>query len=315
MRRRESAPVLPAIVTLLASALLIAPVAGRETRARLRTVYVSVTDNNGVAVKDITAADLDVKEGGQSREITDVKLATSPVRLAFLIADGGQGGFEPALAAILQKMADTTEVSISGVVEQTEKLVDYTADVDKLVEAIQKLGRRANRQTSGQLMEAISETLKTLPKPGARPMIVVMRAGGATASPIRADVVREAIRKTGTRLYVIAARGSGGSGAAAGGGGGGAMGQARTDYAASESASRGRDLETVLNDGSKESGGRYVEFSGQALVKTAEQIADEIMAQYEVSYVLPDGTEPSDRLEVTARRKNVKLAAPTKIAN
>ena len=312
MFRQRSAMVLP---VLAAALLLSAPLLGREARARVRTVYLSVIDNNGAPVKDLTATDLDIKEGGQVREIAEVKLATSPIRMAFLVADGGAGGFEPALAGILQKTVETTEVSISGVVEHVENLVDYTTDVDKLVEAIKKLGRRANRQTSGPLMEAIADTLKTLPKPGHRPILIVMRAGGAAVSPIRADVVRETIRKTGTRLYVIAGRGSGSSGAAAGGGGSLGMGQARTDYASSESASRGRDLETVLNDGSKESGGRYVEFSGQALVPTAESVADEIMAQYEVSYLLPDGVEPSDRLEVTTKRKNVKLGAPTRIAN
>jgi hypothetical protein len=142
-----------------------------------------------------------------------------------------------------------------------------------------------------------------------------MRASGGASSPIRADVVRETMRRTGTRLYVLAPRGAATSGAAAGGGGGGNMGQARTDYAASESAYRGRDLETVLNDGSKETGGRYEEFSGPTLLTAAEQIADELMAQYELSYALPDGVDPSDRLEVTTKRRNARVQAPTRIAN
>ena len=50
--------------------------------------------------------------------------------------------------------------------------------------------------------------------------------------------------------------------------------------------------------------------------KTAiERIADELMAQYELSYVLPDGVDPTDRLEITSKRKNVKVQAPTRIAN
>jgi len=70
-----------------------------------------------------------------------------------------------------------------------------------------------------------------------------------------------------------------------------------------------------LNDGSKDTGGRYAEFSGQALLKVAEQVADELAAQYEVSYVLPDGTDPADRIEVTTKRKNAKVQAPSRIQN
>lgn len=287
----------------------------RARRAQIRTVLVSVTDKDGVPLKDLTAADFEVKEGGKPREVSDLKPATTPLRMAMLVADGGAGGFQQGMAAILQKMHDTTEVSIVSIVEQPERVVDYTTDVEKLVDGIQKVGPRSGRQATGQLMEAISDTLKTIAKPGFRPVIIVMRAYGSGASAIRADVVREAIRKTGTRLYVMAPAGAAGAGASSGSGGSGAMGQARTDYAASESASRGRDLETVLNDGSKESGGHYDQFSGPTLMKVAERIADELMAQYELSYLLPDGVDPTDRLEITSKRKNVKVQAPTRIAN
>jgi VWFA-related protein len=304
-------------VSAVCGALVVStPVAGGAARAMVRTVLVSVTDRDGAPIKDLTPADFDVKEGGQARAVTDVKAASTPLRLAFLVADGGVGGMQPAIAAILQKMTENTEVAITSVVEQPDLLANYTTDVDKLVEAIQKLGQRTNRPTSGQLMEAINDTIKTLPKPGTRPVMVVMRAAGSTASPIRADVVREALRKSGIRMYVIASRGSGASGASAGGGGGGgAMGQARSDLANSEAASRGRDLETVLNDGSKDTGGRYEEFAGQAIVKVAEQVANEITSQFELSYTLPDGVDPSDRIEVTTKRRNAKVQAPTRIAN
>jgi VWFA-related protein len=304
------------LVTIGGLVAVSASAADRGVRAMVRTVYASVTDKDGAPLTDLTAADFEVKEGGKVREISDVKRATTPLRLAFIVADGGMGGMQPGLASILQKMTQDTEVSITSVVEQPETLVDYTTDVDKLVDAIQKLGQRATRPTSGQLMEALDDTIKTLPKPGTRPVLIVFRAVGATASPIRADVVREALRKSGIRLYVIAARGSGASGASGGGGGGGgSMGQARGDLANSEAASRGRDLETVLNDGSKDTGGRYQEFAGQALIKISEQVADELSSQYEISYLLPDDVDPADRIDVTTKRKNAKVQAPSRIAN
>jgi hypothetical protein len=62
------------------------------------------------------------------------------------------------------------------------------------------------------------------------------------------------------------------------------MGAARSDYAASESADRGRELEVVLNDGAKESGGRHEQVAGPNIGKAAEQICQELLNQYEVSY-------------------------------
>jgi hypothetical protein len=283
-------------------------------RVQVRTVYVSATDKDGAPLKKLSAADLEVKEGGKVREIVDVKPATKPIRMAILVADGGSGGFGQGMAALLQKLQGETEMSLVSVVDRPERIVDYTNDVDKLVAGIQRLGPRNRQQASGQLMEAIVDTLTTLPRPGYRPVIVVMRTGGAAATIVRADIVRDTVRKTGTRLYVLAPAGAGGPGGVAGGGGSGNMGQARADYAAAESASRGRDLELVLNDGSKESGGRYEQITNPTLLKAADRIADELLAQHEVSYALPDGVDADERVEVTTKLKDVKVQAPTRIA-
>ena len=51
------------------------------------------------------------------------------------------------------------------------------------------------------------------------------------------------------------------------------------------------------------------------LVKVAEQVANELTSQFEVSYMVPDGENPSDRIEITTKRKNVKVQAPTRVAN
>ena len=103
--------------------------------------------------------------------------------------------------------------------------------------------------------------------------------------------VREAFRKSNTQLYVISPAGN------VGGSGGNTQ------------------LDIVLNDGSRDTGGRHERFSGQTLNKVAEQISQELLNQYQLTYVLPEGTKPSDRLEITTKRKGLKVNAPTRIAN
>ena len=52
------------------------------------------------------------------------------------------------------------------------------------------------------------------------------------------------------------------------------------------------ELEVVLNDGSKDTGGRHEQVSAQTLAKIAEQVAQEIVNQYEVSYSTAEGSKP-----------------------
>jgi VWFA-related protein len=310
---------IPAVLAFVSS-----PLAGRSaTEAKngvqaqqTRTVYVSVTEKNGTPTTDLTAADFDVKAGGQPREVVSAQLTTTPIRMAIVVADGGTGAFQVAAATLVQQLQSVAEFALVSVVEQPERIVDYTNDLDAVVAGLKRMGNRTGKPTTGQLMEAIAETLKDARREGKRPVIVVMSIGGAASSSLRADAVREDLRKTSTVLYAISPVGGGaGRGAAAGGGGSGNMGAARTDYAASESASRGRDLEVVLNDGSKESGGRHDQVNGQALIKAVEQICQELLNQYQLSYVAPDGVKPGDRLEVSSKRKGVKVNAPSRVAS
>ena len=121
--------------------------------------------------------------------------------------------------------------------------------------------------------------------------IVTVTVGGAAATDVRAPDVREALRKSNTQLYVMSPVGS------VGGSGGNTQ------------------LDIVLNDGSRDTGGRHDRFSGQTVNKVAEQISQELLNQYQLTYVLPDGAKPSDRLEVATKRKGLKVNAPTRIAN
>ena len=96
---------------------------------------------------------------------------------------------------------------------QPETVVDYTGDAERLVAGIEKMGQRAGGQPSGaQLLEAINENLEGLAQPGKRPVMVVMRLGGAATSQIRPEVVRETIRKAGIQLFALSPPNAGGGG-------------------------------------------------------------------------------------------------------
>jgi hypothetical protein len=71
----------------------------------------------------------------------------------------------------------------------------------------------------------------------------------------------------------------------------------------------------VLNDRSKQSGGRHIYFSGQTIIPEIEKLAQELQSQYQLTYSLPAGSKPSDRIQVTSKRRNTRVLAPERIAN
>src|SRR4029453_4860809 len=264
-------------------AMEVAPLAQAQQR---RTVYVSVTQKDGAPVTDLTAADFDIKEGGKPVEVIAAEVTKTPIRLTIIVADGGTGAFQYSLATLVQRLQDAAEFSLVSVINQPDKLVDFTNDLDKVVEGMKRLGPRGTTKTAGQVIEAIDQAVKDGPQPNKRPVIIVITVGGTASTDVRANDVREALRKSGTLLYVVSPAGSvGGSG----------------------------QLDIVLNDGSRDTGGRHEQFTNQSLAKLAEQISQELLNQYQLSYVLPAGAQPSDRLEVSTKRKGVRLNAPTRI--
>ena len=67
------------------------------------------------------------------------------------------------------------------------------------------------------------------------------------------------------------------------------------------------NLAQVLGDGSKDSGGRHDQVISTTLVPALERMADELLNQYAISYMLPDGAKPGDKLSVSSTRRGVKL--------
>jgi hypothetical protein len=298
---------------MVASIAALVAASGVGARARATTprkFYVSVVDSKtNDPVKDLTAADFEVKEGGKTQEIS-VAPASSPLRVTLIDADGGTGVYQNAVIGVINGLGRLGEYRLVGVAEQPLQLTDYTSDMQVLSAAVPKLARRTASRTPGQVMEAIFEATKTIAADGKRPVIIVFRVGGEAGTSIQATTVRDALRKTGAVLYVVSPVGGGGMGASGMG-----MQTNAKDADESESMSNAAELGRVLDDGSKESGGHHDMAAPSALGKVVDQLVNELKSQYEVSYTLADGVKPSDRLQVSSKRKNVKVYAPSKIAN
>jgi hypothetical protein len=261
-----------------------------------RTVYVTVTDGKGAPVTDLTIADFVVKEGGKEREVVKAEPATARMRLAVGVEERltpdtaiRQGIFE-----FLKRVSSAAEISLITIGLANRTVVDYTTDPNMLVGAINKFTLNASRDSN--VPEGILEIADTFIKnrPERPAMVIVAIAGGQSSTESR--VVLERLGASGATMYAatLGSRGVSGSGV-------GTLGD-----------ESGRDQ--VLGDGPRQSGGRHIDVNATAgIPKALQQIADDLLAQYAITYVLPDGVKPAKRFNISTKRRGVSLRAPSTI--
>jgi len=309
---------LPRTPSVLALALFCTTVAAipltGAVQGTVRKVYVTVTDKDGNPVIDMKAADFEVKEGGKTQEI-NTKIADAPIRMAVILSDRGSGAFQLATLRLLEPLVGKGEFSITTLNPQPENVMAYTGNPREIEAGLEKIGRRGNPQLGAQVVDTIYDVATKIKKEGSRPVIVVMRGGGEGPTSTRAERVRDEIRKAGAILYTLSTTGTQGMQRSTQATGAVTASSAERAMSNDEQNEGLMILGTVLGEGAKDSGGRHDQNVATTLVPTAQRIAKELLNQYEISYTLPSGTKPSDRIQVTSKRKNVELAAPTRIAN
>jgi hypothetical protein len=278
-----------------------------------RTVYVSATDKDGQTVRDLQAAEFEVKVAGKPRDVVSVEEAKIPLRIALLVADQGTGAFQLGLAHFMQRLLGHAEFALTSVIMQPEKVVDYSHEGAALSAGLSRLGPRG-RQTGAQLMEAIEDATKDVQHEDRRPVIVVMRFGGEAATSLSPDDVREKLRKSGAALYVVSSAGAQGK-APPQATGTDAVSVQQGQFRDAELAEGAFNLAQVLGDGSKESGGRYDQVIATSHARALEQLADELLHQYAITFVSPDSVTPNGKLSVSSKRKGVTVRAPSRLPN
>jgi hypothetical protein len=90
------------------------------------------------------------------------------------------------------------------------------------------------------------------------------------------------------------------------------MGAASGQAADATMADAQTQLQLVLNDGARESGGRFITANGNSAIKAMELLAGELLNTYELTYMLPDGVAPSDSVSITVGRKDAKVASQSR---
>jgi hypothetical protein len=269
--------------------LLLPAIAAPATR----TVYITVTDNKGMPVTDLTAADLAVKEGGKEREIVKAEPAKAKMRLALAVEERlvGDGAVRLGIFEFVKRLVDSAEISLITVGLSNRTVIDYTSDINALVDTINKwtLNPTPDSNLSEGILELANKFAAAKPE---RPVLVVVALSGGQAGVDPRNVL-DKIGDSAMTMHSVTL-GLGGSV-----GGVGSLGD-----------ESGR--EQVLGDGPKQSGGRRIDVPvTNAVPKALHQVAADLLSQYVVTYTLPEGVKPNKRFNVSTKKRGVTLRAPS----
>ena len=290
------------VVGFLALANLPASPQPSTPAARTSTVFVTALEENGAPVVDLVADDFTIKEDGKSREVLKAELARAPVQVAIIVDDNGTGIFRAGLVSFVRLMQGRGEMTLSTVVGQTQRLVEYTTDVDRLATAIVALMARPGTPDGGQLLEGIFQAAKEQEKRDAeRPVIVVVTVGGEEHSTLPAHHVLDQLARSGSTLYVITVANN-------------TLRVMRPIDKPSALLEENLHLSEVLGEGPKQTGGwREVIVAAPGITPGLQRIAAELKAQYAVAYSRPAKGKAMERLAVSINRRGVLLRAPSKV--
>ena len=282
-----------------------AQVAVREGVAR--HVYITATGGDGAPVKDLSPDDVTVREDGKTRDVLEVGPA-GPLQVALLVDDAGPGiqFIRTAVAEFIHILQNQAEIAIVSTAGQNSVVVDFTGDSGALLAGTNRLATRTT--SGGYLLDAIQESARTLQRrEAARPVIVVLALEGKEYSNVAAEKVLDAVRRSGATVFALSV---------------GkptlktmtAWNQRPTDSiheSLDETMARG----TVLVEAPRRSGGRHeqvLEVTG--IPSRLAGVARELRDQLVVTYTRPPSTKDVQRIDVSIKRRGVKLRAPKHVS-
>lgn len=277
------------LVVLLAPAALVARQAGGVNKS----LFVAVLDENGRPVRQFTADDILIREDGQDRTVVEVKPASQPISVAFLI-DTAQGkrvtdaygtpeeyirdmrvSTESFVKQLLLLSPDA-EVSLMEFGQAAITMVKYTSDIAELTKGINHI---VSRPGVGSVMaEALEAANKELAerKSTRRAIVSVNLEPSDEKSFDNQKAIVSSFQKSTAQLWAVSVQRGG-----------------------LKNSSR----DVVLNEFAKASGGQRDYVVGiSAVPDILKAYANALAMQYEVVYKRPETAKAVKQVQVGTRQ-------------
>jgi len=267
----------------------------RETRER--GIIVGVSTSADAPVTDMQVPDFTVRENDVAREVLRVTPAPPPSHVYLLMDDsqatqGLSTYLRPAMTGAISKLAATApapQLAFMTFGERPNRRVDFTPNPEAILKVANGLFPVTG--SGAYFLQAITDIAKDLKKrEAASPVIFafVSESGPEFSSELHRQVA-DALRTSGASLWVVTLQ----------------RGPVAMDAAAA------RERASVLGDVTRDSGGmNKVVLSAQGIELGFNTVTALLTSRYLVTYGRPESLIPPDKIEVTSRRKDLRILAP-----
>jgi VWFA-related protein len=291
---RRLCVLLPPVLALVVG--LMPAVAAKAPAEITKSLFVTVLDQSGQPVKDMTADEIAIREDGADRKIVEMKPALQPVFVEMLVDTSGVQGAEDvvrdmrvavtAFCKALVGMSPNSQVSIMEFGQAAVTIAEYTSDPIALEKAVNKLFPHPN--SPSVLTEAVIEANKRLAKqPGNRKAIVVLNIepNNESTHP-NGEQVMDSFRKSNAGLWAVSFQRS------------------------SRDVVKNGNQDIVLQTMPKLTGGNREFIAGVSAMETMlKTYATNLIYQYEVVFQRPESKKPVKAIQIGSNRQGVKLHA------
>jgi Ca-activated chloride channel homolog len=276
------AAIVPLVIVL---ALAGSTYAQFTSGVNLVEVYVTVTDQRGAPVKDLTAADVRIREDGSPQTISAFTAGEFPLAVAigldrsFSMGAGRASRLDTAKTAaraFIEALKPADQVMVIAIGSETTVVAPLSTKHEAALAAIDRL----DAWGTTPLYDALAGALDAIQSAKGRRALVVLSDGSDRYSDISAAVLVDQVRRRDVLVYPVAI---------------------------------GSERPAVFAELATASGGRsFFQSDPRELSATLTSIATELRAQYLLGYTpaRPAGAEPSwHSIEVVVNRPGVRVRA------
>jgi VWFA-related protein len=288
MIRNRSILLLPLVALALA---VVAAVPAATQSGTDKTLYLSVVDDAGKPVKDMTAADLRIREDGVDGDVLALKPATGPLFIS-LLADTTPGtesyvnDIRKAYSAFVRRVFSANpeaEVALMEFGQAAVTITNFTKSAEDLDKGINTIFPKP--RSGSVLLEAIIASAYDLAKRQSRRRAVVSLNMEPSDEQSHQDAKKldDALRRSGIQVWALSLQ-------------------------KGPAANSKRDV--VLNELAKRTGGQRDIIVAQSAIETyLNRYADALTSQYELTYRVGGAKKVAQVVQTGTTRPGVKVHA------